>query len=112
MSYFVIEHNQKCLDHIILKDKDENIAFVDYLGLTYDEMKSREDLDEFAFAIFDAANDGDASQTLVTLVDDSDTFIWSIIIGLNDEELKYVLIDWKKDGKSYRYDPENKDLTN
>ena len=112
MSYFAIEHNQKCIDHIVLKDKDGNVAFGDYLNLTYDEMKSREDLEEFVVGVFDAANDGDDSQTLVTLVGDDDIFIWSIIIGVIDEELRYVIVDWKKNGKSYRYESENKDLTN
>jgi hypothetical protein len=112
MSYFAIEHDQKCIDHIVLKDKDGNVAFGDYLNLTYGEMKSREDLDEFVVAIFGAVNNSDNSQTLVTLVGDDDVFIWSIIIGLVDEDLRYILVDWKKDGKSYRYEPENKDLTN
>ena len=112
MGYFAIEHNQKCLDHIVLKDKDGNIAFGDYLNLTYDEMKSREDLEEFVVAIFGTANDGDDTRTLVTLVGDDDVFIWSVIIGTIDDELRYVLVDWKKDGKNYRYESENKDLTN
>ena len=105
MSYFAIEHNQKCLDHVVLKDKDDNIVFYDYLNLTYDEMKSMENLDEFVATIFYTANDGGDSQTLVTLVGDDDVFIWSVIIGMVDEELRYVLVDWKKDGKSYRYEP-------
>lgn len=112
MSYFAIEHNQKCLDHVVLKDKDGNIVFGDYLSLTYDEMKSRDDIEEFVVAMFDAANDGEDSQTLVTLVGDDDVFIWSIMIGLVEDDLRYVIIDWKKDGKSYRYESENKDLTN
>ena len=113
MSYFAIEHNQKCLDHVVLKDKDGNIVFGDYLSLTYDEMSARQDLEEFVVAMFDAANtDGNNAQMLVTLVGEDDVFIWGIMIGLVEEELRYVLIDWKKDGKSYRYEPENKDLTN
>ena len=112
MGYFAIEHNQKCIDHIVLKDKNNNVVFSDYLNLTYDEMKSRDDLEEFVVAIFDAANNGDNSQTLVTLVGDDDIFVWSVIIGVVDENLRYVLVDWKKDGKNYRYEPENKDLTN
>ena len=112
MSYFAIEHNQKCLDHIVLKDKDGSVAFGDYLNLTYDEMKSREDLEEFVVAIYGAANDGDDAQTLVTLIGDDDVFIWGIIIGMVDEDLRYVLVDWKKNGNSYRYESENKVLTN
>ena len=112
MSYFAIEHNQKCVDHIVLKDKDGSIVFGDYLSYAYEELRSREDLEEFVVAIYNAANENDNAQTLVTLVGDDDVFVWSIIIGVVDEELKYVLVDWKKDGKSYRYEPENKGLTN
>ena len=106
MSYFAIENNQKCVDHVVLRDKDGNVAFGDYLNLSYDEMKSRENLDEFAVAMFDAVNEGDDAQTLVTLVGDDDVFIWSVIVGMVDEDLRYVLVDWKKDGKNYRYEPE------
>ena len=106
MSYFAIENNQKCVDHVVLRDKDGNVAFGDYLNLSYNEMQSREDLDEFAVAMFDAVNEGDDAQTLVTLVGDDDVFIWSVIVGMVDEDLRYVLVDWKKDGKNYRYEPE------
>ena len=107
MSYFAIEHNQKCIDHIVLKDKDGNVAFGDYLNFAYDEMKNRDDLDEFVVAMSGAANDGDEAQTLVTLVGDDDTFVWSIIIGKVDNDLRYVLVDWKKNGKNYRYEPDD-----
>ena len=103
MSYFAIEHNQTCLDHVVIKDKYDNVMFSNYLNMTYDEMKSSEDLEEFVVAVMDAAGDG---QVLITLVDDDDIFIWSIIIGTSDDDgLRYVLVDWKKDGKSYRYEP-------
>ena len=110
MSYFAIERDQGCFDHIILKDKDGNVAFGDYLNLTYDEMKSREDLDEFVVAMFATSNDN-ASNTLVTLVGDDDVFIWSVMAGIVNDDLRYVLVDWTKSEKSYRYESEN-DLTN
>ena len=103
MSYFAIERNQEFADHVVIKDKDGNVMFKNYLDMTYDEMKSSEDLEEFVVAVMNAAGDG---QVLITLVGDDDVFIWSIIIGEeNDDGLRYVLIDWKKDGKSYRYEP-------
>ena len=103
MSYFAIEHNQECLDHVVIRDKDENVVFGKYLDMTYDEMKSSEDLEEFVVAVMDAAND---EQVLITLVGDDDVFIWSIIIGPDgDDGVNYVLVDWKKDGKNYRYEP-------
>lgn len=112
MSYFAIERNQHCMDHVVIKDNENNVLFKNYLNMSYDEMKSSEDLEEFVVAIMDAASKsigGDNEQTIVTLVGDDDVFIWSIIIGMEDDDgdIKYVLVDWKKDGKSYRYVPEN-----
>ena len=104
MSYFVIEHNHKCLEYIVIKDKDSNVMFGNYLDMTYGEMKSSEDLDEFVVAVMDAAGDG---HVLITLVGDDDVFIWSVIIGTNgDDGVRYVLVDWQNEGKKYRYEPE------
>lgn len=109
MSYFAVERNQRCWDHVVMKDRNNNIVFGNYLNMTYDEMKSSEDLEEFVVAIMDITNyeaDSNDDQTIVTLVGDDDIFIWSIIIGTvdSDGDLRYVLVDWKKDGKSYRYE--------
>ena len=108
MSYFAIEHSQKCLDHVLIKNSDGNVMFENYLNMTYDEMTSSDDLGEFVVAIMDCARDADRGQVIVTLVGDDDIFIWSIIIGTDGDNLRYVLVDWKKDGKSYRYEPENR----
>ena len=36
---------------------------------------------------------------------EDDVFIWGIIMGPDAEDgIRYVLVDWKKDGKSYRYE--------
>ena len=112
MSYFAIERNRRCMDHVAIRDNDGNVMFKDYFNMTYDEMKSSDNLDEFVVAMMDAAIASISSengQTLVTLVGDDDIFVWSIIIGTEDSDgdIKYVLVDWKKDGKSYRYVPEN-----
>lgn len=109
MSYFAVERNQKCWDHVVMKDRDNNIVFGHYLNMTYDEMKSSEDLEEFVVAIMDITSyeaDSNDDQTIVTIIGDDDIFIWSIIIGTvdSDGDLRYVLVDWKKDGKSYRYE--------
>lgn len=112
MSYFAIERNQNCFDHVVIRSRNGQVMFKNYLDMTYDEMKSSEDLEEFVVAVMDSTNkrvDGPNDQTIVTLVGDDDIFIWSIIIGTEDSDgdIKYVLVDWKKDGKSYRYVPEN-----
>ena len=105
MSYFAIEHNQEYMDHVVIHDKDGNIVFGNYLDMTYGEMKSSEDLEEFVVAVMDAAREDDSEQVLITLVGDDNIFIWSIIIGSDgDDGVKYVLVDWKKDGKIYCYE--------
>ena len=103
MSYFAIEHGGKYQDHIGIVDENGNQVFENYLNLTYDEMKNQEDLDEFVVAIMDATTDG-ADNAIITLVGDDDIFIWSIIMGMVDEEIRYNLVDWTKDGHKYRYE--------
>ena len=105
MSYFAIERNQKYLEHVVVKDKDGNVMFGNYLHMTYDEMKSQNDLEEFIVAIMDASGDGVNEQLIITLIGDDDVFVWSIIMGPDEDNgIRYVLVDWKKDGKSYKYE--------
>ncbi len=104
-NYFAIECNQQYWEHVVLKDKDGNVKFDDYLNKTYDEMKSSEDLEEFVVAIMDAANDVTNNNAIVNLIGEDGVFIWGIIIGPDEEDsVRYVLVDWKKDGNSYRYE--------
>ena len=104
-NYFAIERNGNYWDHVVVKDKDDNVVFGNYLNMTYDEMKSSEDLEEFVVAIMDSSRDVVDDNVIVTLIGEDDVFIWSIIIGPgDDDDLRYVLVDWKKDGKSYRYE--------
>ena len=104
MSYFAIERDQKYWDHIVIKDNDGNVVFGDYLNMTYDEMKSRDDLEDFVIAIMKASDDVAAGNAIVNLIGDDDVFIWGIIIGPDGDEFRYVLVDWKKDGRSYKYE--------
>lgn len=107
MSYFAIERNGNYFDHFVIRDNEnDTIGFKNYINLTYDEMKSQEDLDDFVIANMEAADamfPGE-DQAILTLIDDNDIFIWSIIMGDVDGEIRYVLVDWKKDGKNYRYE--------
>lgn len=111
MNYLAIEYNQRCMEDVVIKDNDGNVLFKNYLDMTYDEMKASEDLEKFVLAVVEAASkdiDKDNNQIIVTLIGNDDIFIWSIIIGTVDggTDIRYVLVDWKKDGKSYRYGPE------
>ena len=108
MSYFAIERNGDMWDHVTIQDLNGNIVFDNYLDMSYDEMKSQDDLENFVVAVMEATNvkvNGDDEQTIVTHIGNDDIFIWSIIMGPDDDRMiNYALIDWKKDGKNYRYE--------
>lgn len=111
MSYFAVEYNGKHQDHVIITDYNDNILFANYLNMTYDEMKLQEDLEDFVVANINAVDMivfDDNDQMIITLVGDDDIFIWSVIIGTVEDELRYSLVDWQKDGKKYRYEPLDK----
>ena len=107
MSYFAVECGGNYRDHITITDSDGNQVFENYFNLTYDEMKNQDDLEEFVIAIMDATTDGE-DQAIITLIGEDDVFIWSIIVGVIDEEIRYNLVDWQKDNKKYRYEPLDK----
>lgn len=108
-NYFTIERAGKYVEKVCVKDENGSIAFEDIMSMSYNEMKSYKEIDYFITAIMGAANtyfEESDEQTIVTLVGEDGVFIWGILIGPGDnsEELKYAFIDWKKDGKSYRYE--------
>ena len=105
-NYFAIERNEECHVPVILADRNGNAAFAEFLDMSYDEMKSSETLEDFVIAAMEAADricGIDDDQTIVTLVGGDDIFIWSIIMGYENDDIRYCLVDWKKDGYSYRY---------
>jgi hypothetical protein len=111
MSYFAIERNNQCWDRVGMRaDDGSEIEMWDrYRGMTYNEMKSREDLSDFVADVMCAANDisgTNGGQTIITLIGDDNVFIWSILMDYCEEDfIRYCLIDWKKDEKKYRYTP-------
>lgn len=105
MNYFAVECGDNYGDHIVITNSDGKTVFENYLNMTYDEMKSQEDLDDFVCAVAEASMTEEDDQTVITLVGDDDVFIWGIIIGVVDDEIRYNLVDWKADGKMYRYAP-------
>ena len=111
MSYFVIERGEIYRDHVVILDNEKNIVFENYLDMTYKEMQSQKDLDDFVVAIMGAADEMAPDMndhTIITLIGEDDLFIWSIIIGTVNEALRYRLVNWKADGKNYRYEPLDK----
>ena len=110
-NYFAIERNQQCVDHVVIHDNEGNILFEDLMNMSYEEIKNYEDLDAFVVCFMDATNKyfgTSDEQTCVVLVGEDDVFIWGFIVGPGEEDgdIHYVLVDWKKDGKQYRYQPE------
>ena len=113
MGYFAIERGDQYWDHVSNETLNRvnmiDVRLDELRSSTYDEMKKKHWLEGFVMAVMEAANElsgtGD-DQTIVTLVGDDDIFIWSIIMGPGEnDEIRYVLVDWKKDGKNYRYSP-------
>ena len=110
-NYFAIERNGECWSPVVLADENMNVAFGDFLEMTYEEMKANDKLEDFVVAAMDAANRKSGNkddQTVVTLVGEDDVFIWGIMMEKDlgqENDIRYVLVDWKKDGKSYRYAP-------
>ena len=109
-NYFSIERGEQSWVPVILADQNGNHAFEEFLDMNYEEMKTSSLLDDFVVTAMEAADricDIDDNQTVVTLIGSDDVFIWSIIMGYKDDIIQYCLVDWKKDGHSYRYIPEN-----
>lgn len=107
MNYFAIERNGQCWTNVLLADSNVNPTFDEFLDMNYDEMKSSASLNDFVAATMEAADRivKEDDQTIVTLIGDDDVFIWSVIMGYEGDNIRYVLVDWKKDGKKYRYTP-------
>ena len=109
MKYFAIERNNETWMPVMLQSRNGESDFSDFLEMTYDEMKSSENLEEFVVAAMEATNEAsgtDDGQTVVTLVGEDGFFIWGIMMGPGEnDEIQYCLIDWQKDGNHYRYEP-------
>jgi len=105
-NYFAIERNEQCWTPVILADRNGNPAFEEFFDMSYDEMKNSALLEDFVVAAMEAADivcGVEDDQTIMTLVGSDDVFIWSIIMGYENDDIRYCLVDWKKDGHSYRY---------
>lgn len=109
MNYFAIERNGQCWTNVLLADSNGDPTFGEFLDMTYDEMKSSDRLSDFVVSVMDSTNDAvDKSddQTIITLIGEDGVFIWSVIMGPGENDMvRYSLVDWKKDGKNYRYTP-------
>ena len=109
-NYFAIERNGQCWSPVIMVDRYRKPAFEEFLDMNYEEMKTSDKLGDFIMASMNAADNKYETvdeQTAITLIGEDGVFIWGIIMGPDPEhehDVKYVLVDWKKDGKNYRYE--------
>lgn len=111
-NYFAVECNDKHLDHVVITNDNGDILFEDLMDTTFDEMKAYSALEEFVAIVAEITETHTGTiedHIALTLVGEDDVFIWGILIGPGEgDELRYVLVDWKKDGKSFKYaDDEN-----
>ena len=106
-NYFAIERTGRCVETLIVGEGGA-ILFEDLMSMSYEEMKAYGNIEGFVVTVMDMVNtyfEEDDEPTTITLVGEDNVFIWGILIGPEDEDgLKYAFIDWKKDGKSYRYE--------
>ena len=109
-NYFTIERDKNVIETKgIFDNETQATAFDEVLDMSLEDLKSYDEIETFVVVAMDAANtyfgdkDGD---TLITLVGEDDVFIWSIVMskGDNEDDIKYNFINWKKDGKKYRYE--------
>ena len=107
-NHFSIERDGRCINNIVIRNDDSSVAFESVMNMSYDEIKSYDKVEEFVVCVMDVSNrtfGTHDNQTIVTLIGDDDVFIWSIIIGPDiDDQMRYVFVDWNKDGKNYRYE--------
>lgn len=109
MNHFAIERNGECWDDVILVDENNEPILTEFLAMTYDEMKNSDKLSDFITATMAATNNTSNTiddQTSITLVGEDGVFIWGIIMDSDESDnIRYNIVDWKKDGKKYRYAP-------
>lgn len=108
-NYFAIEKNGECLYPVVLSDREGKIAFEEFLDMTYDEMKSSDRLTDFVIAATEATDrkvEADNDHVFIVLIGEDGNFIWGILAGSDfDGVHRYNVIDFKNDGKNYRYEP-------
>ena len=106
-NYFALERGSQCFEHMCMANNAGDLLFSEVMSMSYDEIKSYDNLEAFVDCAMDLSNklfQSEDDQTIVTLVGEDDVFIWSVIMGPEDDDtIRYVLVDWNKDGKKYRY---------
>ena len=107
-NYFSIEYQNQCYSPVLLADSDGKPTFAEFLDMTYEEMKNSEKLEDFVIAAMEAADrksggEDDYSDVVVTLIGEDGFFIWGIIMSSEGDDITYKVVDWKADGKHFKY---------
>lgn len=106
-NYFAIERKDHCFEHMCIINDLGALMFEELMDMSYEEMKIYDRLEEFVATAMKISNElfeSNDEDTIITLVGEDDVFIWSVIVGAeSSESLRYILVDWTKDGKKYKY---------
>ena len=114
---FCIERKSGVIENVFLLNDKEEILFEDLMNMDFQQMMEYKNIEDFVICAMDAVNEAMGinddetcitlvdEETYVTLVDSDGVFIWSVVIGPgeNEGEIRYNGIDWRKDGKTFRY---------
>ena len=108
-NYFAVEHNGTCAEHVVITNDNGEMVFEDLMHMSYEDMKSYNELDAFVATVMEISEAqfgiGGNSETVITLVDEHGFFIWGVIMVPGEgDEIRYVLVDWHKDGKKFKYE--------
>lgn len=101
-NYFTIERNEQCIEKIVFKYEDK-IVFEDLMDMSYEEMVEYPEIEEFVVAVMESTTELGGDQVIVNLINPDGVFIWGIIIGMDNDDCKFVFVNWQKDGRKYRY---------
>lgn len=107
-NYFSIERDGQQVDHVTLMYEDGSPAFTEVLDMTLEDLKYYDKLEDMVVAFMDASNEcfeSEDDQTIITLIGEDDVFIWSLLIGPGETEddVAYQFVNWKANGKIYKY---------
>lgn len=106
---FCIERKSGVIENVFLLNDKEEILFEDLMNMDFQQMMEYKNIEDFVICAMDAVNEAmgiiDDEETYLTLVDSDGVFIWSVVIGPgeNEGEIRYNGVDWRKDGKTFRY---------
>ena len=112
---FCIDRNGDIIENVVLCNDNKETMFEDLMNMDFEQMTNYEHMEDFVVSSMDAVNEiygGADEDTYVTLVDKDGVLIWSVIMGPgeNEGDVKYNFVDWRKDGKTFKYADANEKI--